>query len=57
VTVAGISSDVEAELARLRTENARLLKLLRLTPHQAAPPGPSQVAYFEAPPGYVTYLS
>jgi hypothetical protein len=55
--VAGISSDVEAELARLRTENARLLKLLRLTPHQAAPPGPSQVAYFEAPPGYVTYLS
>jgi hypothetical protein len=57
VTVAGISSDVEAELARLRTENARLLKLLRLTPHQAAPPGPAQVAYFEAPPGYVHHRS
>jgi superfamily II DNA or RNA helicase len=57
MTVAGISSDVEAELARLRTENARLLKLLRLTPHQAAPPGPAQAAYFEAPPGYVHHRS
>ncbi|HEY6786983.1 MAG TPA: hypothetical protein VI365_06695 [Trebonia sp.] len=31
---------VEAELARLRAENARLLKLLGLTSRQAAPPGP-----------------
>jgi hypothetical protein len=31
---------IEAELARLRAENARLLKLLRLTPQQAAPPAP-----------------
>jgi hypothetical protein len=44
---------VEAELARLRAENARLLRLLRLTPQQAAPPGPAQAAYFEAPPGLV----
>ncbi len=44
---------VEAELARLRTENARLLRLLKLAPQQAAPPGPAQAAYFEAPPGLV----
>jgi len=44
---------VEAELARLRTENARLLRLLKLTSQQAAPPGPAQAAYFEAPPGLV----
>ena len=51
--MAGIPSAVEAELARLRAENARLLKLLKLTPRQAAPPGPAQAAYFEAPPGLV----
>jgi predicted DNA-binding protein (UPF0251 family) len=39
---------VEAELARLRAENVRLLKLLRLSPQQAAPPGPAQGAFFEA---------
>ena len=44
---------VEAELARLRAENARLLRLLKLTPQQAAPPSPGQAAYFEAPPGLV----
>jgi hypothetical protein len=43
----------EVELARLRAENARLLRLLKLTPQQAAPPGPAQAAYFEAPPGLV----
>jgi hypothetical protein len=35
---------VEAELARLRVENARLLRLLKLTPQQAAPPGPAQAS-------------
>ena len=44
---------VEAELARLRAENARLLRLLGLTSRQAGPPGPAQAAYFEAPPGVV----
>ena len=44
---------VEAELAWLRAENARLLRLLKLTPQQAAPPSPAQAAYFEAPPGLV----
>src|SRR5580700_3662742 len=55
--VAEITTAVEAELARLRAENARLLKLLRLSPRQAAPPGPAQAAYFEAPPGVVHHRS
>jgi superfamily II DNA or RNA helicase len=55
--VAEIPAEVEAELARLRAENARLLKLLRLTPQQAAPPGPAQAAFFEAPPGFVHHRS
>ena len=42
-----------AELRRLRAENARLLRLLELTPRQAAPPGPAQAGFFEAPPGAV----
>ena len=48
---------VEAELARLRAESARLLKLLRLSPQQAAPPAPGQAAFFEAPPGMVHHRS
>jgi hypothetical protein len=56
--VAGIIPEqVEAELARLRAENARLLNLLKLTPQQAAPPGPAQAAYFEAAPGLVHHRS
>ena len=46
MTVADIPSAVEAELAWLRAENARLLKLLKLTLQQASPPGPAQAAYF-----------
>ncbi len=44
---------VAAELARLRAENARLLRLLDLTPHQAGLPRPPQAGLFEAPPGPV----
>lgn len=51
--MAEIPTAVEAELARLRAENARLLRLLKMTPEQAAPPGPRQAAFFEAPPGSV----
>jgi hypothetical protein len=51
--VAEIPAVVEAELARLRAENARLLRLLKMTPEQAAAPGPGQAAFFEAPPGLV----
>jgi hypothetical protein len=44
---------VADELAQLRAENARLLRLLRLTPEQAALPRPGQAGFFEAPPGPV----
>ena len=57
MTVADLPSAVEAELARLRAEIARLLKLLKLTPQQASPPGPAQASYFEAPPGLVHHRS
>jgi superfamily II DNA or RNA helicase len=53
VGVTDIPAAIAAELAQLRAENARLLRLLELTPQQAAPPGPAQAAYFEAPPGMV----
>ena len=35
----------------LRAENARLLRLLKLSRRDAAPPGPAQIGFFEAPPG------
>lgn len=46
-------SALAVELARLRAENARLLRLLKLTRQEAAPPGPWQSGLFEAPPGLV----
>ncbi len=46
-----------AELERLRAENARLLRLLALSPAQALPPGPVQSGVFDAPPGSVTTQS
>jgi superfamily II DNA or RNA helicase len=42
-----------AELASLRAENARLLRLLKLTRREVAPPGPAQAGFFEARPGAV----
>jgi superfamily II DNA or RNA helicase len=47
------STALAAELERLRTENARLLRLLGMTPQQAALPRAAQSGYFEAPPGPV----
>ncbi len=44
---------VAAELTRLRAENARLLRLLNMTPDQAGLPRPPQAGFFEAPPGPV----
>jgi hypothetical protein len=38
-------------VARLRDENARLLKMLGLSPRQAAPPGPAQAGFFESDSG------
>jgi superfamily II DNA or RNA helicase len=53
VGVTEIPAALGEELARLRKENARLLKMLDLSPRQAAPPGPAQAGFFEAPPGPV----
>ena len=46
-------ADLRALVGRLRTENARLLRLLDLTPAQARPPEPAQAAIFESAPGGV----
>src|SRR5215472_15797114 len=48
-----IPAHVARELAELRTENARLRRLLKLSRAEAAPPGPAQAGFFEAPPGPV----
>jgi superfamily II DNA or RNA helicase len=53
VGVIEIPATVAVELARLRAENARLLKMLELSPRQAAPPGPAQAGFFDAPPGSI----
>src|SRR4051794_16578213 len=45
------------ELARLREENARLRRLLELTPEQARPPAPAQTGMFLDRPGPVTASS
>ncbi len=42
-----------AELASMRAENGRLLRLLKLTRREATPPGPAQAGFFDAPPGLV----
>ena len=41
------------QVAHLRSENARLLRLLDLTPAQARRPGPVQTGIFDAAPGSV----
>ena len=53
VTDGNRHSALAVELARLRAENARLLRLLNLTWQEAIPPGPWQSGLFEAPPGLV----
>jgi hypothetical protein len=40
-------------IADLRTENARLMRLLELTPREAQQPRPGQTGLFESPPGPV----
>jgi len=58
----GVSLDRElaalrGQVARLGFENARLLRLLELTPAQARPPGPAQTGIFDGPPGLVDAAS
>jgi hypothetical protein len=48
-----VPAELAGELTKLRAENARLLRLLKLTHREAAPPGPAQAGFFEAPPGTV----
>lgn len=53
---AGLAEEVaslRALTAHLQAENARMLRLLDLTPKQAAAPGPVQTGFFESPPGPV----
>lgn len=50
-------SSPEAELAALRAENARLRRLLDLTPEQARPPAAAQTGLFLDRPGPVTAAS
>ena len=45
------------QIARLRSENARLLRLLELTPAQARPLGPTQTGIFDGPPAMVDVSS
>ncbi|HZC51426.1 MAG TPA: DEAD/DEAH box helicase family protein [Mycobacterium sp.] len=45
--------ELRDQVASLRAENARLLRLLELTPAQARPPGPVQTGMFDAAPGTV----
>lgn len=44
---------LRAQVGRLSAENARLLRLLELTPQQAHSPGPVQTGIFDAAPGPV----
>jgi superfamily II DNA or RNA helicase len=59
VNVSGNDADhadlaaLTAELASLRAENGRLLRLLKLTRREAMPPGQVQTGLFDAPPGIV----
>lgn len=53
VTEIPAAAAAAAELARPREDNARLLKMLELSSGQAAPPGPAQAGFFDAPPGPV----
>ena len=58
--------DLRAHIARLQADNARLRRLLDLTPQQARPPGPEQTAFFDrdfgpvhagsAPPAKVAFF-
>jgi hypothetical protein len=49
----GTVNDLQAELESLRRENARLLKLLKLTSAEAAPAPGTQTSWFDKTPGSV----
>ncbi|MGH3979555.1 MAG: TOTE conflict system archaeo-eukaryotic primase domain-containing protein [Pseudonocardiaceae bacterium] len=45
--------DLRAHISRLQADNARLRRLLELTPKQARPPSPEQTAFFDRDSGPV----
>ena len=52
----GLDAELAAlrtQVAQLRAENARLLRLLDLTPQQARPPAAAQAGIFDAAPGTI----
>src|SRR5882762_1841802 len=51
--LAGELAGLRGQVAALRAENARLLRLLELSPGEARPPGPAQTGLFERAPGRV----
>src|SRR5438445_6763058 len=46
-------AELRDQVAKLRTENARLLRLLEVSPAEAQVPGPAQTGMFDAAPGAV----
>jgi hypothetical protein len=50
-------TDLRDRVTRLGSENARLLRLLELSPAQARPPGPAQTGIFDGRPGMVDVTS
>jgi len=54
VGVTEIPAALAEEVARLRAENARLMRMLKLSLRQAAPPGPAQAGFFETTDIYAT---
>jgi superfamily II DNA or RNA helicase len=52
-TLAEEVASLRALTTHLKADNARLLRLLELTPKQASRPGPAQTGFFEAAPGPV----
>jgi len=50
-------AELRGQVTQLRSENARLLTLLKLTPGEARPPGPAQTALFDTTPGMVDVQS
>jgi len=50
-------AELRDRVTRLGSENARLLRLLELSPVQARPPGPAQTGIFDGQPGMVDFTS
>ena len=50
-------AELRDRVTQLATENARLLRLLELSPAQARPPGPAQTGIFDGQPGMVDVTS